>query len=122
MIKQLPAERPLAQKQEILDRVLADDSRRAGRKTRLIPVAAAASIAVIAGSVLTIPHLTGRHDHSAAGQSKTGSVEQTDGLPAGTGESIDAGRLTPAQASEFAKACAKMIGATDSADQKAAGR
>lgn len=115
MIKQLPAERPLAQKQEILDRVLADDSRRAGRKTWLIPVAAAASIAVIAGSVLTIPHLTGRHDQSAAGQSKTGSVEQTDGLPARTGESIDAGRLTPAQASEFAKACAKMIGATDAA-------
>jgi hypothetical protein len=70
---------------------------------------------VIAGSVLTIPHLTGRHDQSAAGQSKTGSVEQTDGLPARTGESIDAGRLTPAQASEFAKACAKMIGATDAA-------
>jgi hypothetical protein len=113
MIKQLPAERPLAQKQEILDRVLADNSRWAGRKTWLIPVAAAASIAVVAGGVLAIPHLTGRHDQGVAGQSQTGAVERTDGMHAGTGESIDAGRLTPAQASEFAKACVKWIGATD---------
>jgi hypothetical protein len=113
MIKQLPAERPLAQKQEILDRVLADDSRQAGRKTWLIPVAAAASIAVVAGGLLTIPNLTGRHDQGVAGQSQTGAAELTDGLPAGTGESIDAGKLTPAQASEFGKGCAKMIGATD---------
>jgi hypothetical protein len=113
MIKQLPAERPLPDKQVILDRVLAEDSAPAKRGW-LMPVAAAASIAVIAGGVLTVPALMKSDDGTGpAGQSQTGATKHTAGTPAGMGQSIDAGRLTPAQASEFGKACARMIGATD---------
>ena len=78
MITKLPADRPLPHKQEILERILADDRAESGTHRRrgwLVPVSAAASIAVIAGGVLVVA--TG-HDKS-----------QPPGDPADTGNPAD---------------------------------
>lgn len=63
MITKLPQDRPLPHKQEILERVLADDNlgtttRR--RRTWLVPVGAAASIALVVGGVI----VTTTHDRT----------------------------------------------------------
>jgi hypothetical protein len=117
MIKQLPAERPLPQKEEILGRVLAEGAA-TGRKRRwLVPVAAAASIAVIAGGLLTVPALVRSDDNGTnpAGRTSQGTpstppkTTQTNG----SGVSIDRGKLTDAEATAFGTACAKGIGAQD---------
>ncbi|HET6297977.1 MAG TPA: hypothetical protein VFG33_31645 [Kribbella sp.] len=121
MIKQLPAERPLPQKQEILERVLSDDGERAGtgagggrggHRTWLVPVAAAASIAVIAGGLLTIPALVSSDDNGTSPADQTSPTTQNTPRTSESAISIDRGKLTAAEATAFGTECVKSVGAT----------
>ena len=65
MITKLPADRPLPHRQEILERVLADSHAPARQRPGwLVPVSAAASIALVAGGVLIA---TNGHDKAQPG-------------------------------------------------------
>jgi hypothetical protein len=103
----------MPQKQEFLDRVLADEPKTSSpRNRRLMPVAAAASIALVAGGVLAVPALTKSGNEGVAPADRT-RTEQIDGLRVRRGIPIDLGPLTQAQASQLAKECAKWIGSKD---------
>jgi len=107
MIKQLPAERPLPHKQEILEHVLADDVRH--RRNRwLVPAAAAASIAVIAGGlVLATSGQEGQPIPGPATQSKSGTKQSTQG-PADL--QVNVGPADRAEAFALALACVEHQG------------
>lgn len=121
MITKLPADRPLPHKQEILERILADDRAETGTHRRrgwLVPVSAAASIAVIAGGVLVVA--TG-HDKSqpAPATRQTPATQQTPSTtPAKPKVSIqlhpdiniDLGPLTAAEKTKAAQACLGPMG------------
>lgn len=92
-----PAARPLPHKPEILERILADDSAPAPRRRRtwLIPVSAAASIALVAGGVLF-----------AKGHDKTQPGPATHTSPSTPADiHITLGRLTAAEKSDAADDC-----------------
>ena len=122
MIKQLPAERPLPRKQEILERVRSDDGERAGagagggrggHRTWLVPVAAAASIAVIAGGLLTIPALVSSDDNGTNPADQTSPTTPTTPRISESAVSIDRGKLTDAEATAFGTECVKWVGSRD---------
>jgi hypothetical protein len=92
-----PAARPLPHRQEILERVLADDRTPVRRRRRawLIPVSAAASIALVAGGVLF-----------ATGHDKTRPSPATRTSPSTPADiHITLGRLTEAEKSDAADDC-----------------
>ena len=118
MTRQIPAERPLPSKQLVLDRILEESGSdpHAGRHrpTWALPIAAAAAIAVVATGALTVPRLL-KSDHTPppAGQASTSATQKTTSKPADHAVSIDRGKLTPTQASDFAKECIKWVGSRD---------
>ncbi|QNE16664.1 hypothetical protein F1D05_00570 [Kribbella qitaiheensis] len=117
MTKQIPAERPLPDKQHILEQVLACTDEKPARKTWLLPVAAAASIAVVAVGALTLPSMVkSDHGSGAAGRS-AGTDTALTNEPTEKTISIDRGRLTDAQAKAFGTECAKWIGSRDISGQ-----
>ncbi|WP_112238059.1 hypothetical protein [Kribbella monticola] len=111
MTRQIPAERPLPHKTVILDRVLADTDEKRGRKTWLLPVVAAASIAVVATGALTVPSML-KSDPGPAGKGGS-SATTTTPKPADNTVSVDRGSLTEAQAKAFATECIKWVGSHD---------
>jgi hypothetical protein len=115
MTRQIPAERPLPHKTVILDRVLADPDEQRGRKTWLLPVAAAASIAVIATGALTVPSMLKSDPAPAGNGGAAGSATTTTKTtkPAANTVSVDRGRLTATQAKAFAAECVKWVGSHD---------
>jgi len=114
MTRQLPAERPLENKDRILAEVLDDAAdHRPERRTWLLPVAAAASIAVIATGALTVPSLLSS-DHPGPSGEQSGTPSAPATKPAGIAvQSIDRGRLSSDEATAFGKECAKWIGSKD---------
>ena len=112
MTRQIPAERPLPDKQHILERVLADTDEKPSRRTWLLPVAAAASIAVVAAGALTVPSMLKHNGSGVAQQSQVGTTKPS-GRPAEKSVSIDQGKLTKAQATAFATECIKWVGSED---------
>lgn len=76
MSTRIPAERTLPHQQEILERVLADQEqavRRAGGRGWLVPVSAAAGIAVIVGGVVALGNQSGGRDAPVGGTSSAGT-------------------------------------------------
>lgn len=113
MTRQIPAERSLEHKERILDVVLNEAAdEKPERRTWLLPVAAAASIAVVATGALTVPSLLKHDDPGAAGQS-AGATTAATNKPTEKTIPIDRGKLTAAQAKAFATECAKWIGSKD---------
>ena len=112
MTKQIPAERPLPNKTTILDHLLAETDEKRGRRSWLLPVTAAASIAVVAAGALTVSSLLKQDDPGAAGQS-IGASKSATNKPTEQTVSIDRGKLTDAQAKAFGTECAKWIGSKD---------
>ncbi|TDU83483.1 hypothetical protein EV138_5947 [Kribbella voronezhensis] len=115
MTRQIPAERPLPHKTVILDRVLADHDEKRGRKAWLLPVTAAASIAVIATGALTVPSML-KSDPGPAPAGKGGgasSAATTKPKAAENTVSVDRGQLTATQAKAFATECIKWVGSHD---------
>ncbi|MEV8376314.1 hypothetical protein AB0P21_26465 [Kribbella sp. NPDC056861] len=108
MTKQLPAERPLPHKQEILERILADEVRPTHRRPWLVPAAAAASIAVIAGGLV---FATSGGDREPAPGPASGPVQTKSGTPkpkpaAGPADiRINVGPLSAKEAKALAEAC-----------------
>jgi hypothetical protein len=106
MTRQVPAERPLPHKQEILERVLANDAA-AKRRRWVVPVAAAASVAVVAGGLLAI---TSQHNTQqppnptpAAGPS---SSRPSNAKPAGPKDvQINLSPLSAAETTKMVDAC-----------------
>ncbi|MEU4192215.1 hypothetical protein AB0E69_09970 [Kribbella sp. NPDC026611] len=132
MITKLPANRPLPHKQDILERVLSDDpsstanapTRHAGhrRRTWLVPVGAAASIALVAGGVLVATNHN-RSQAPAAGHSpSTGTSAHTStsapskSRPAGDVH-IDLGPLSAAEKKDAAAKCLAELGISSRATQ-----
>jgi hypothetical protein len=114
MTRQIPAERPLPDKQRVLERVLADTDEKPRRRTWLLPVAAAASIAVVAAGALTVPSLLKHNGSGVAPQSEVATTKPSaSGQQGGKSVSIDQGKLTDAQATAFATECIKWVGAKD---------
>jgi hypothetical protein len=110
MTRQIPAERPLPHKQEILERVLAD-SAQARRRAWVVPVAAAASVAVVAGGLLTITtqHNTQRPDSTPVGGSSSSRAEEA--KPAGPEDvQINLGPLNAAETARMVDACLRETG------------
>ena len=107
--QKIPAERPLPNKTTILDHLLAETDEKRGRRSWLLPVTAAASIAVVAAGALTVPSLLKHDDPGAAGQS-VGASKAATNKPTEQTVSIDRGKLTDAQAKAFGIECAKWIG------------
>jgi hypothetical protein len=110
MTTRMPAERTLPHKQEILERVLAEEQRPARRRGWMVPVAAAASIAVVAGGALTINSLRDGSNPTDGGPAVVQSPAARPSVPGSLGISIDRGRLTEAQAAQAAKNCLKWFG------------
>ncbi|GAA1577588.1 hypothetical protein GCM10009789_33850 [Kribbella sancticallisti] len=109
MITKPPAERPLPHKQDILERVLAGETPQTRTRTWLIPVAAAASIAVVAGGLVAA---TSGHENQpapgpAAGPTPTKSGKPSaKSTPAGPADvRVNVGPLKAAEASALAEAC-----------------
>ncbi len=106
MITKLPADRPLPHQQEILERVLADDVTPVRRRAWLIPVGAAASIAVIAGGVLVV---TSGHDKAQPGpapHNTASTATPTRRIPSALPDvHINVGPLTAAQRTAAAQTC-----------------
>jgi hypothetical protein len=121
MSTRIPAERTLPHKQEILERVLADQVqavRRPRARAWLVPVSAAAGIAVIVGGVVALgdDRNVGGGDAPAAGTT-TGTPRTT---PSGVGKQatdikVSLGPVKPADASALAEACIDST-ATDPSD------
>lgn len=116
MTTRMPAERTLPHKQEILERVLAEEQRPTRRRGWMVPVAAAASIAVVAGGALTINSLRDGSKPTDGGpavlQSPTprpSTARPSTARPSSLGISIDRGRLTEAQAAQAAKNCLEWL-------------
>lgn len=108
MTKQLPADRPLPHRQEILERILADEAAPPRRsRTWLIPVGAAASIALIATGALIA---SGRHADT------TPAPPAADPTPTRTNNAgpadvhIDAGPVTGAEKNAAVQACLVTVG------------
>jgi hypothetical protein len=124
MTRQIPAERPLPNKQLVLDRILdetgtdtASDPRTdRHRRSWALPIAAAAAIAIVATGALTVPKLLKSEDAPApppAGRSASTGTTPSTGKPADNPVSIDRGKLTAAQATAFATECIKWVGSKD---------
>jgi hypothetical protein len=111
MMKQVPPERPLPHKQAILDRVLQDEVPSARERTRLMPLAAAAAIAAVIGGALTLPSLRQDHGVDPAAQAASSNQGLQNTEEPSNGVSTYAGRLTPAQANQFAATCVRFVGA-----------
>jgi hypothetical protein len=113
MTTRIPAERTLPHKQEILERVLADQEQTV-RRTRgrwLVPVSAAAGIAVIVGGVIALgdDRNDGGGQPPAAGttSARTPGASTT---PPGIGKQaadirVNLGPANPAEANALAEAC-----------------
>jgi hypothetical protein len=115
MTRQIPAERPLENKQSILDEVLDDAVDAKRRRGWLLPVAAAASIAVVATGALTLPSLLASDNPGPEGTASAGTPAGVT-TKAGSTPSVkvlDRGKLSPAEATAFATECAKWIGSKD---------
>jgi hypothetical protein len=113
MIKQIPAERPLPDQQRILERVLADTGKVSGRNRWLLPVAAAASIAVVAGGALTVPSMLRSDEPGTPAGTSTATTATATSKPGEKTVSIDQGNLTAAQATAFGTECVKWVGSKD---------
>lgn len=111
MTRQLPAERQLPHKQDILERVLADETRQRRSNRWLVPAAAAASIAVVAGGLVFAT--TGHDDRPAPGPAagptptKPGNKQSPRG-PADI--QVNVGPTDNAEAFALAKACVEHDG------------
>ncbi|TWD84839.1 hypothetical protein FB561_6035 [Kribbella amoyensis] len=112
----VPAERTLAHKEEILRQVLAEEQRPAQRRGWLVPVAAAASIAALAGGVVGLSSLTGNHSDPAgqAGDSgqagfQTTASAGTPSASAGPDVPLYRGRLNQAEIAAATKGCLKKV-------------
>ncbi|MEU4392322.1 hypothetical protein [Kribbella sp. NPDC023855] len=109
MIKQLPAERPLPRKQDILDHVLADDTRQ--RRPWLVPIAAAASVAVVAGGLVFAS--SGQDDQPVPGpaaQTTPTKPSLVRPKPQPSDVQVNAGPLGAAEANALAEACVRQEG------------
>ncbi|GAB2610500.1 hypothetical protein [Kribbella endophytica] len=112
MSTRIPAERTLPHKQEILERVLADQEqsvRRTGGRGWLVPVSAAAGIAVIVGGVVVLGgnRSDGSGEAPAAG---TTTARTPSTAPSGISQqaadiSVNLGPVNSAEASALAEAC-----------------
>jgi hypothetical protein len=114
MTTKLPADRPLPHKQEILERILTDDATNSHRRGWLIPVSAAASIALIAGGVLVA---TTGHDNTQQAPTAGTASKNPSKAPATVTQKppatkpmpseidIDLGPLTAAEESAATKNC-----------------
>jgi hypothetical protein len=125
MTRQIPAERRLPNKQLVLDRILdetgtdtdtdtdtaADPRTDRHRRSWALPIAAAAAIAIVATGALTVPKLLKSDDAPPPAGQATTAV--TTSKPADNTVSIDRGKLTAAQASDFATECIKWVGSKD---------
>jgi hypothetical protein len=120
MTKTLPAERPLPHRQEILERILADESAPVRRtRTWLIPVGAAASIALVAGGLLFVtkndqktqpdPAATPSPGTSAASTAAPSTPTTRRAAPTLPDVHINVGRLTAAEAAAAANTCADAM-------------
>jgi hypothetical protein len=116
MTRQIPAERPLPNKQLVLDRVLEESGSdpHAGRHrpSWALPIAAAAAIAVVATGALTVPRLL-KSDHTPPPAGQASTKTKTTRKPAENTVSVDRGRLTATQAKAFATECIKWVGSHD---------
>ncbi|MEV5967739.1 hypothetical protein AB0L70_38585 [Kribbella sp. NPDC051952] len=117
MITKLPADRPLPHKHEILERILADDLTAVRRRRSwLVPVSAAASIAVIAGGILVVATGHDKSQPAPATQQTSATTQAT--TPAKPKVSIqlhpdiniDLGPLTAADKTKAAQACLSSMG------------
>jgi hypothetical protein len=110
MTRQIPAERPLPRKQEILERVLAEDAP-ARRRGWVVPVAAAASVAVVAGGLLAI---TSQHDTQQPDRTPVAgasSSRPSQAKPAGPKDvQINLGPLSAAETTKMVDACLRETG------------
>jgi hypothetical protein len=107
-----PAERPLPGKAEILERILSDTTAHASGRRRqgwLVPVAAAAGVALVAGGILVV---TTRHDASPADgtpvRPSTPAAPSTPAVPKqrpAAQINVNAGSLTAVQKAAAAQAC-----------------
>lgn len=105
MTRQIPVERPLPHKQEILERVFADDGP-ARRRAWVVPVAAAASVAVVAGGLLAISsqHTTQQPNPTPAAGPSSSRPSQV--KPAGPKNvQINLGPLSAAETTKMVDAC-----------------
>ena len=108
MITKLPADRPLPHRQEILERILADDLAPARRhRGWLVPVGAAASIALVASGALFAAN---NHQKSQPGPATTPSPSTPTSSASTSSASakdihINLGPLTAAQKAAAAKTC-----------------
>lgn len=109
MIKQLPAQRPLPHKDDILDRILADDTR--NRRPWLVPVAAAASVAVVAGGlVLATSGPDGEPVPGPAARTTPTKPTTAKPKPKPSDIQVNAGPLGAAEANALAEACVRQEG------------
>ncbi|MEV6283599.1 hypothetical protein [Kribbella sp. NPDC051770] len=118
MTTRIPAERTLPNRQEILERVLADQEGAVRRRRGwVVPVSAAAGIAVIVGGVVALgddPRVGG--EPPVAGTPT--SAAPTAGTPTAAAESgkqpadvvLNLGPSSPADANALARACADSVG------------
>jgi hypothetical protein len=105
MTRQIPAERPLPHKQEILERVLAD-STPARRRAWPIPVAAAASVAVVAGGLLTVISQHNTQQTDPAPVAGSSSSRPSEAKPAGPKDvQLNLGPLSAAETTKMVDAC-----------------
>ncbi|MFC0623928.1 hypothetical protein [Kribbella deserti] len=108
MTLKLPTERPLPRPQTVLDHVLATGNEPVRRRGWLVPVAAAASVAVVAGGVLSVSR--GGTPEPMPVEAPVASTSKSTGKTATTGGTAASVRLAirPLNASEraaAAKAC-----------------
>lgn len=114
MITKLPADRPLPHRQEILERVLADHHAPARHRPGwLVPVSAAASIALVAGGVLIATNGNNKSQPGPAASTAPGTTLGTPSPTPSTRRSIsiqpdvhiNLGPLTAAERTTAAKNC-----------------
>jgi len=113
MITKLPTDRPLPHKQEILERILADDAAPARhRRGWLVPVSAAASVGVFAGGLLVA---TTGHDKTQPGPAATHPPTATTPTKRAIQAApdihihINLGPLTAAETTKAAQTCLAKI-------------